>query len=77
MLENWSGKTITFNGAVAVLYYSVRANSPWGGADVYSPPIRKYNYDWKFIQPSTLPPGTPEVRTILYSDWTVTSASDL
>lgn len=75
MLENWSGKTITFNGSLAVLYYSARANSPWGGPDVYSPPTRKYNYDWKLSQLSTLPPGTPEVRTILYSDWTVVTSS--
>lgn len=75
VLENWSGKTITFNGALAVLFYSIRANSPWGGPDVYSPPTRKFTYDWKFSQLSTLPPGTPEVRTILHGDWTVVSAS--
>jgi hypothetical protein len=75
VLENWSGKSITFNGALAVLFHSARANSPWGGADVYSPPTRKFSYDWKFSQLSTLPPGTPEVRTILHSDWTVVSAA--
>ena len=75
VLENWSGKTLTFNGALAVLFHSVRANSPWGGPDVYSPPARKFSYDWKFSQPSTQPPGTPEVRTILHSDWTVVSAA--
>src|SRR5689334_22037915 len=70
-LENWSGKTLTFNGALAVLYYSTRANAPWGGPDVYSPPVRKYNYDWNLSQLATTPSGTPEVRTILHSDWTI------
>jgi len=74
-LENWSGRTITFNGALAVLYYSQRANSPWGGPDVYSPPVRKFTYDWKFSQLSGLPPGTPYARTILHSDWTVVTSS--
>jgi len=75
ILENWSGKTLTFNGALAVLYYSTRAVAPWGGPDVYSPPIRKYSYDSNLSQVATLPPGTPEVRTILYSDWTIVANS--
>jgi hypothetical protein len=69
ILENWTGKTLTFNGALAVLYYSARATAPWGGPDVYAPPTRNYNYDWNFSQIATLPPGTPEVRTILRGDW--------
>lgn len=71
LLENWNGRTLTFNGAAAVLYYSVRANAPWGGPDVYAPPTRKYNYDSNLSQLGTMPPGTPEVRTILHGDWTV------
>jgi hypothetical protein len=74
LLENWSGKTLTFHGALAVLYHSGRATAPWGGPDVYSPPIRKFSYDWNLSQAARLPPGTPEVRTILHSDWMVVQA---
>jgi hypothetical protein len=70
LLENWSGKTLTFNGAFAVLFYSTQANAPWGGPDVYSPPIRNYSYDLNLSQAATTPPGTPEIRTIFRSDWT-------
>jgi hypothetical protein len=77
LLENWGGKTLTFNGALAVLFSSTKANAPWGGPDVYSPPTRKYNYDPNLSQASTLPPGTPQVRTILHGDWTVVATSGL
>jgi hypothetical protein len=74
-LENWTGKTLTLNGAISVLFYSTRNTAPWGSADVYSPPIRKYSYDFNLSQAAGTPPGTPEVRTILHSDWTVVRAS--
>jgi hypothetical protein len=68
-LESWSGKKLAYNGSMVVLYYSLIALAPWGGNDVYSPPIRQWTFDLNFLDPAKLPPGTPEVRALLRSQW--------
>lgn len=70
-LENWSGKTFTFSGSIAVLYFSEYAQAPWGGPNVYSPPNRNWSYDPKLSQAATTPPGMPAARAIFRSDWTL------
>jgi hypothetical protein len=70
LLEDWSGRTLTFNGSIAVLYYSQIATAPWGASDqVYAPPTRKYNFDQNFLKPSKLPAGTPEIRAVIRAAW--------
>jgi hypothetical protein len=70
MLEDWSGYTMTFNGSMVVLFSSQIATAPWpGSGDVYSAPTRKYSVDWNFKNPAKLPPGSPEVKTLIRSQW--------
>ena len=70
LLEDWTGYTLTVNGSIVVLYESQIANAPWGAApDIYQPPIRAFNFDPNFTVPEKLPPGTPELRTLIRSRW--------
>jgi hypothetical protein len=71
LLEDWNGKTLTFNGAIAVIYYSKIADAPWGGPEVYKPPTRAWSYDENLHQAANTPPGMPAVRTVFRSDWTL------
>jgi hypothetical protein len=70
MLEDWSGYTMTFNGSLVTLFPSQIATAPWvGSGDVYNAPTRKYSMDWNFKNPAKLPPGTPELKTLIRSQW--------
>ena len=69
LLEDWSGRTLAFNGAMAVLYYSEEADAPWGGPDVYAPPQRSWSFNASFLTPSGQPAGTPELRAMFRSGW--------
>jgi hypothetical protein len=68
-LENWGGKTLTYNGSMVVMFNSQIATAPWGGSDVYSPPNRNWAFDLNFLDASKLPPGTPSVRAIIRANW--------
>jgi hypothetical protein len=72
LLEDWSGRTLTHNGSMVALYPSQIATAPWGASsDVYNPPTRKLSRDWNFTNPAKLPPGTPELKTLIRSQWAV------
>jgi hypothetical protein len=72
LLEDWTGDTLTFNGSKVVFFASQIATAPWGGTgDIYNPPTRKYARDWNFTIPAKLPPGTPELKTLVRSQWAV------
>jgi len=76
LLEDWTGKTFTFNGSIAALFRSQIANAPWGAsADVYMSPIRNWGFDANFSDSTRQPPGTPEVRTIIRGAWTTVLAN--
>lgn len=76
LLEDWSGRTFTFNGSVAVLYYSRFATAPWGASpDIYVAPTRRWSYDQSFRVEAKLPPATPELRVMFRGDWTILSAN--
>ena len=68
-LENWGGKTLTYNGSMVVMFNSKTATAPWGGNDVYSPPTRQWTFDLNFLDATRLPPGTPEVRALVRGQW--------
>ena len=70
LLEDWNGKTLTFKGSITVLYHSQFAYAPWGGQNVYVPPVRAWSYDPKFRDSTTTPPGMPAARAIFRTDWT-------
>ena len=76
-LEDWGGRTLTYNGSMVVMFNSKTATAPWGGADVYSPPARNWAFDINFLDASKLPPGTPEVRAIIRSEWAAVRAGSV
>jgi hypothetical protein len=76
-LEDWGGKTLTYNGSMVVMFNSKTATAPWGGADVYSPPARNWAFDINFLDATKLPPGTPEVRAIIRSEWAAIRAGSV
>lgn len=74
LLEDWSGETLTFNGSLVVLFESLVATAPWGAPDVYDAPTRRFGWDSNFATAVRLPAGTPELRTVVRSQWTLTRA---
>jgi hypothetical protein len=70
-LEDWGGKTLTYNGSMVVMYYSKIATAPWGGSDVYNPPGRNWAFDVNFMDATKLPPGTPQLLTTIRGTWAV------
>ncbi len=72
LLEDWSSRTMTFNGSIVVLFNSQIATAPWGASgDVYIvPSARNWSFDQNFLDMSKLPPSTPELRTTIRARWT-------
>ncbi len=69
-LEDWSGGVVfTYNGSMVVMYYSQIATAPWGGSDVYSPPTRRWSFDFNFMDATKLPPCTPSLLTTIRASW--------
>ena len=60
LLEDWSGKRLTYYGSMVELYQSQQFNSIWKntgtGPNVYNPPGRYWFFDTKFY--TNPPPGT-------------------
>ena len=78
-LEDWSGgKTLTFNGSMVVMFPSKYATNNWDQATAYySPPTRKWAFDLNFLDPSRLPPGTPQVQKIIRGQWAVVAPNNV
>ena len=70
-LENWSGDTLTYNGSMVVMFPSQYATNRWGKGSVYSPPTRNWAFDLNFMDSTKLPPGTPELRTLIRGKWQI------
>ena len=74
-LEDWGGRTFTYNGSMVVMYESQVATALWRGTGstigIYNPPTRNWNFDNNFLDPTKLPPGTPAARTLIRGQWTV------
>jgi hypothetical protein len=76
-LENWSGKTFTYNGSMIVLYPSKHATAYWPGTgSVYNPPNRNWSFDLNFLDPDKLPPLCPSVRAVIRGQWAAVAAAD-
>lgn len=56
-LENWSGDTMTFNGAFVQLYKSKMFIGEWNTGDIYSPPNRRWTFDKLLLE--RVIPGIP------------------
>lgn len=75
-LEDWSGgKVCTITGSLVCFQPAQVATSLWSGAAgsqpcVYSPPVRVWSFDTRFLTPSRLPPFTPKaVRIVQNVSW--------
>jgi hypothetical protein len=72
-LENWSGRTFTYNGSMVVLFESLYATGPWRGTGstigIYNPPVRNWAFDTNFRDPNKVPPGCPSVRVLIRGRW--------
>jgi hypothetical protein len=71
-LENWTGKTFTYNGSMVVMFPSQQARGKWKYGDpIYTAPNRNWAFDVNFLDPSRLPPLTPQVATVIRGQWLV------
>ncbi len=69
-LEYWGSRTMMFSGSLVVLYPSQVATAPWGATSgVFELPTRAWSWDTTFLDPAFLPPNTPELRTVVRSQW--------
>jgi len=68
LLENWSGRTLTYSGSLACLWQSQQATGDWqpGNGNVYREPTRNWSYSINF---ANLPPGSPQVRGVQRVGW--------
>lgn len=76
-LENWSGKTFTYNGSMVVLFESEIAKAPWGGSDVYNAPDRDWTFDTNFQDATKLPPLTPQLAVMIRGKWAALNSNSV
>lgn len=74
-LERWSGRTFTYNGSMVVMFNSQFATNGWRyGGSIYEAPTRRWAFDLNFMDPSKLPPGTPQLAATIRGSWAVLKA---
>lgn len=72
MLETWSGDTLTYNGSMVVMFPSRFATNRWQNTGVYyNAPTRNWAFDLNFMDSTKLPPGTPDLRTLIRGKWQI------
>jgi hypothetical protein len=77
MIENWTGRTLTFRGAIATPFESRYADEPWRG-EYYEPPTtRAFSYETHFLDPTLLPKGTPMLHTLIRGELVTLAPSAL
>jgi hypothetical protein len=77
-LEDWGGKTFTYNGSMVVMFPSRYATGWWVGpssATYYQAPGRVWAFDKNFLVLQKLPPCTPWARKISRGQWTTIAAA--
>ena len=72
-LEEWTGRTLTYNGSLVAMYYSTLATNLWRGIgatyDIYNPPTRNWALDQNYLIEGKLPPATPSVTVFVRGRW--------
>jgi Tfp pilus assembly protein PilX len=64
MLEQ--GSTVNYRGSLVSLYYSEYATGTFKCCTlVYGAPTRNFSFDLDFLDPTKLPPGTPELQDVV------------
>jgi hypothetical protein len=71
-LEHWGGRTFTYNGSMVVLFNSKYSTNGWFyGGSVYKAPTRRWAFDLNYLDPTKLPPGTPQLTAMIRGKWSV------
>jgi len=71
LLENWSGKTLTYNGSMVCMFQSQIATAPYPGTatGVFTPPARNWSFDQNFSNPNKQPPLMPRAIVVQRNQW--------
>lgn len=65
-LEDRSGNTVNYTGSMISMYYSQYATGTFKCCSVvYNAPTRNYFFDRLFLNPASLPPGTPMFQDVV------------
>ncbi|MDW8310575.1 MAG: hypothetical protein RMK20_14465, partial [Verrucomicrobiales bacterium] len=74
-LEDWDGRAFTYNGSMVVLFESRFATNRWQPpGNYYNAPNRNWAFDVNYLNPSKLPPMTPQFRKLVRGKWQVVAA---
>jgi len=77
-LEDWTSKTLTYNGSMVAMFYSRTATGLWMGIgstyDIYNPPDRNWGLDQNYSYYNKLPPATPGLTVMVRSQWRTPAA---
>ena len=69
-LEKWTGKTFYYRGSMVDLWESEQATGIWYyGGYFYTAPNRDWGFDSMYLDPTQLPPGTPQVNAVQRGKW--------
>lgn len=69
-IENWGSLKLSYCGSIIDGWDSYQANGVFKCcATVYSPPTRDYTYNTAFQSVDRLPPGTPNLQYILFTNF--------
>lgn len=70
LLENWSGKRLTYYGSMVNLFPSRQGTARWQSPGAYyNAPARNWYFDTNYLDPRKLPPGTPVIRSLKRGQW--------
>jgi hypothetical protein len=68
LLEDWSGRTMTFRGSMVSLWTSQQTVGSWS-MSYFNAPIRNWAFDPSLAEPLLMPPVTPAVRIYIRFGW--------
>jgi Tfp pilus assembly protein PilX len=72
LLESWSGRTLTLNSSLVMLYNSAIATNQFKNPGTYyNAPNRNFNFNTNYLSEAKLPPKTPTVSVISRATWTI------
>jgi len=72
MLEDWGNgsRVLTLNTSIVCLFNSARATAQWKTPGTYYyAPSRAFTFDNNFLDPTKLPPGSPQLNTLIRGRW--------
>jgi hypothetical protein len=75
LLEDWGNRTLKLRGSFVDLWQSRQATGAWSYGSYYKAPRRDWGFDTDFLDPSKLPPGTPQVNVAQKISWRQNLAS--